>query len=69
MFYLQSVRFNYHDLRRHFGTYATQDEAAKVNEAARKYLDRTRNDKLTVREIETNVNQAMAKAQEALEEH
>ena len=62
------MRFRYQDSEKWIGTFATKEKAALANEAARKYLDRTRNDKLTVREIETNTTQAIAVAQEAVED-
>ena len=68
LLYTQTVRFMYQDSFRWIGTFVTKEKAALANEAARKYLDRTRNDKLTVREIETNITQAIAAAQEAVED-
>ena len=62
------VRFSYHGTQRSYGTFATKEKAALANEAARKYLNRTRNDKLTVREIKTNVTRAIAVAQKAAED-
>jgi len=68
LLYTQGLKFRYQDHERWIGTFATKEKAALANEAARKYLNRTRNDKLTGREIETNVTQAIAVAQEAVED-
>ena len=60
------VYFRYHNMRRSYGTYETQDEAALANEAARRSLERTRNGVLTPEEIEANITLALRAAQEAV---
>ena len=60
------VYFRYRNIRRSYGTYETQDEAALANEAARRSLEPTRNDVLTPEEIEANTTFALRAAQEAV---
>jgi hypothetical protein len=62
------VMFYYQRKDRTFGTFATQDEAALVNEEARRSLELTRYDVLTTEEIQANIKQAKKVAHEAVED-
>ena len=59
---LKSVDIWYQGKNCHIGTYATQDEAAKANEAARKFLEESKGLSLSAKEIEANIKLAKAEA-------
>ena len=56
------MQFLYQGKERTYGTYATQDEAAKANEAARKFLEESKGLSLSAKEIEANIKLAKAAA-------